>query len=371
MSPLVRLVLLLGLPVLAACDLVPIVPRAETPQPTTLLSGTVDLQDFSASPGGDVVLFRYRCEEPPPPSGSGRPEDFLLVPADRFEGGEAPFVFASVPAESCVLVGGFIDRDDDFHYAVDISAQPTGGDVALQLIVRTTGGPEEGSEYIEPPAPLQLRPDFTYAHDGPLFQIEGDAPVEMILGSEAGTTPPLRLDIEAVSIDSDFLRAPDTAFDVVLAADADGDGLPDDLDGDLAPDVLWPQVRAMKLDPDDPSGLALADPPVVLPAVVMSVDPAAEPGVYNLVESAIAAAQPFDGESSFERTRLRLYVPGFLVTNTDPLELLPVENANAAGIDVEGDYALLVMNPDGRFWRLPNLLATDGYSSQAASIQLR
>ena len=371
MLPLLRLPLLLGLLALVACDPVPVVPRAETPEPTTLLSGTVDLQDFSASPGGDVVLFRYRCEEPPPPSGSGRPEDFLLVAADRFEGGEAPFVFASVPAESCILVGGFIDRDDDFHYAVDISAQPTGGDVALQLAVRTTGGPEPGSEYIEPPPPLQLRPDFIYPHDGPLFRIEGDGPVEMTLGSDTGTTAPLRLDIEAVSLDSDLLRAPDTAFDVVLAADADGDGLPDDLDGDLAPDVLWPQVRAMKLDSDDPSGLGLADPPVVLPAVVMSVDPAADPEDYNLVESAIAAAQPFDGESAFERSRLKLYVPGFVVTNTDPLELLPVENAEAAGIDVEGDYALLVMNPDGRFWRLPNLLGPAGYPSQAVSIQLR
>ena len=149
---LLRLPLLLGLLALLACDPVPVVPRAETPEPTTLLSGSIDLQDFSASPGGDVVLFRYRCEEPPPPSGSGRPEDFLLVAADRFEGGEAPFVFASVPPESCILVGGFIDRDDDFHYAVDISAQPTGGDVALQLAVRTTGGRNRGASTLSRPS---------------------------------------------------------------------------------------------------------------------------------------------------------------------------------------------------------------------------
>lgn len=350
---------------------VPVEPREHTAEPATVISGLISLGDFGPDPGGDAVVFRYDCDAPPPPLGSGRPVDFLLVPESRFEGGSAVFAFSSVLPESCSLILGFIDVDDDFHYALDITAQPSGGDIALSSAERSTEGVSDGIDFIEPPAPVTLRPTAIYDHDRPAFRIGGDgSSPQMVLGSEPGTTPPLRVDLLATSLNTEVLGLADPAFDVVFGSDADGDGLPDDDNGDGLPDVDWPRVFVQRLDPEDPSGATLADPEVILPGVVMAVDPEAALSEYNLLAAAAAAGVPLDATGLLPTTEIRIYVPGLVITSLDPLELTPIESVAAAGVPVTGSYSVLVMNPDGRLWTLPNVLAGMGLPSQGATLEV-
>jgi hypothetical protein len=317
------------------------------------------------------VVFRYDCAAPPPPLGSGRPLDFLLVPESRFEGGSAVFAFSSVPPESCSLILGFVDVDDDFHYALDITAQPSFGDIALSSAERSTAAVSDGVDFIEPPVPVTLRPTAIYDHDRPAFRMGGDGSApQMVLGSAPGTTAPLRVDLLATSLNTDVLRLEDPAFDVVFGSDADADGVPDDDNGDGLPDVDWPRVFVERLDPEDPSGATLSDPPVSLPGVVMVVDPEASPEEYNLLAAAAAAGVPLDETGLLATTEIRIYVPGLVITSLDPLELTPIESVATSGVPVTGSYSVLVMNPDGRLWTLPNVLAGMGLPSQGQVIEV-
>jgi hypothetical protein len=269
------------------------------------------------------------------------------------------------------LILGFIDVDDDFHYALDITAQPSGGDIALSSAERSTAEVSDGVDFIEPPAPVTLRSTAIYAHDRPAFRIGGDgSALEMVLGSEPGTTAPLRADLLATSLATDVLHLADPAFDVVFGSDADGDGVPDDDNGDGLPDVDWPRVFVQRLDPEDPSGATLSTPPVILPGVVMAVDPEAAPGEYNLLGAAVNAGIPLDDTGLLPTTEIRIYVPGLVITALEPLELTPIESVAASGVSVTGSYSVLVMNPDGRLWTLPNVLAGLGLPSQGQTIEV-
>jgi hypothetical protein len=166
------------------------------------------------------------------------------------------------------------------------------------------------------------------------------------------------------------LRLPDPAFDVVFGSDADGDGVPDDDNGDGLPDVDWPRVFVQRLDPEDPSGATLSTPPVILPGVVMAVDPEAAPGEYNLLGAAVTAGIPLDDTGLLPTTEIRIYVPGLVITALEPLELTPIESVAASGVSVTGSYSVLVMNPDGRLWTLPNVLAGLGLPSQGQTIEV-
>ena len=360
-------VLCLGL---IGCD-VPIEPREHTAEPATVISGTIELGDFGPESGGDAVLFRYDCVSPPPPLGTGRPVDFLLVPESRFDEGRAAFVFSSVPPEVCSLILGFIDVDGDFHYALDIAAQPSAGDLGLDSVQRVTGGIEDDLDFIAPPSPVTLRPTSVYGHDRPAFRVAGqDDEIEMLLGTEPGTTPPVRLDLVSAILTTDLLRLEEPAFDVVFGADGDGDGRPDDGNGDTLPDVDWPKVYVQRLDPGDPTGATLADPPVLLPGVVMAVDPEAQSSEYSLLAEAEALGVALDETGLLVTTEIRVYVPALVVTSLDPVEVTPLESVAASGVPVGGAYSILVMNPDGRLWQLPNVLAGLGVSSQGVAVEV-
>jgi len=336
-----------------------------------VISGTIELGDFGPEPGGDAVLFRYDCDSPPPPEGAGRPTDFLLVPESRFSEGRAAFAFSSVPAEVCSQMLGFIDVDGDFHYALDLAAQPSAGDLALDSVQRTTGTVNDGVDFIDPPTPVTLRPISVYGHDRPGFRVVGwEDGLEMELGTTPGTTAPLRLDLVSTSFMTDVLRLEDPAFDVVFGSDADGDGWPDDANGDGLPDVDWPKIYVQRLDPSDPTGARLSDPPVLLPGVVMSADPEAQSSDYDLLAEAEALGVALDETGLLVTTEIRIYVPPLVVTSLDPLELTPLESVAASGVSVGGSYSLLVMNSDGRLWQLPNVLGGLGVSSQGVTVEV-
>lgn len=363
---------------LAACE-VPIVPTDDTPGPATRIEGTIEILVSGGVPRGPAIVTRYDCADPPPPAGSGRPVDFLVVPEQEFRHGSAPFVFPSVPAESCSLLTGFVDRDRDFHYALTVTGQATAGDLWLDAVQVLTGGILY-DDWIEPVVGVRLRAEREVLHDRPAFAIRpwqipvGDDDVVevmpfMQMGDAPLTTATVFLAIDAVTFVTDMLEVSDPALSVVLGTDEDGDGMPDDDNGDGLPDVDDPQVLLFRLDPDDPT--AESDPRVVLPGVVLSLDPTdpTDPAT-NLVMQAYGAGIPFDGVTQMHVQSLLLAVPGLVVTSTEPLVLTPIESVAAAGVEVVGLYRVMVMNPNGQLWYLPNELAGPALPEQGAAFEV-
>ena len=363
---------------LVACD-VPIRPTDQTPEPATRIEGTIEVAVSNGLPLGPAVLTRYDCDDPPPPLGSGRPVDFLIVPQDDFWQGSAPFVFPSVPAETCSLLAGFIDRDRDFHYALTITGQATAGDVWLDAVQVVTGAVEE-DEWIEPSLDIRVRAERLVEYDRPVFTIRpwevpiGDDDVVEVMpfmevGAEPGTTPTVFFALDTTTFTTDLLEVSDPSFAVILGTDLDGDGMPDDDNGDTVPDVDKPTVLLTKLDPEDP--LTEVDPPVVLPGVVMSLDPTDPMNpATNLVMQALGAGLPLDGVTPMQLPSMILAVPGLVVTSLDPLLLTPIESVAASGVEVTGHYRLMVMNPNGQLWYVPNELSALGLADQGATFEV-
>jgi hypothetical protein len=369
------LAVLLLLPSLVGCT-VPIEANLSTPTPATWIGGTVRLDDGSDEAGGPAILFRFDCAAPPPPLGSGTPLDFVVVPEDHFDAGSAPFVFPLVPAGSCSLLGGFVDRDRDFHYAYSVAAQASRGDLGIGASIVQVGTVEPGSDWVEPVQGLLLRADTEVPLERPAF-------VPRAIPSGVVESPALLLDEAGLSqadalfllgstdIESDLVDVSAPVFTVVFAPDGDGDGVADDLNGDGLPDVVWPKVVIRRLDPEDPQGLSLSDPPIQLAAVVLSVNPAnpAAPET-DLIGQALALGIPFDGESVLPATSLAVVVPGLVVTSLEPLELSPIGDVAASGSEVLGSYQLLVMNSTGQTWSLPNELSQYGDDDQGLSLRV-
>ncbi len=374
----IRVAALAAALLLVACE-VPVFPTDQTPDPSTRIEGTIEVAVSNGLPLGPAVLSRYDCDNPPPPVGSGRPVDFLIVAQEDFWQGSAPFVFPSVPADTCALLAGFIDRDRDFHYGLTITGQATAGDVWLDPVVVQTGALGV-DDWIEPSVDVRIRAERLVEYDRPVFGIRpwqvpiGDDDVMevmpfMELGAGPGTTPTVFFALDTTTFTTDLVEVASPAFSVVLGTDEDGDGMPDDDNGDTVPDVDEPTVLLTRLDPDDP--LTEADPPVVLPGVVMSLDPTDPMNPEtNLVLQALGAGLPLDGVTPMQLPSMILAVPGLVVTSIDPLLLTPIESVAATGVEVTGQYRLMVMNPNGQLWYVPNELGSLGLESQAGVFEV-
>ncbi len=362
MNKFLLVLIVLGL---AACD-VDVVPVDDTPAPSTYVSGQVKILIDNGLPLGPTILVRYDCDDPPPPVGTGSPADFLIVPERAFSGGTADFTFPQVPAASCHILAGFVDRDRDFHYNFGVSGQITAGDIILEQQVVATG--ELDGDWIEPVTGVELvgerempleRPVFSYRQVG----AEEDG-ATLLRGPVPGSTPNVYLDFVTEDLDSDLIDVEDAAFSLVFGPDADGDGWPDDNNADGAPDVLWPRVLIFKLDADDPSGLTRADPTVLLPGVVLPLDTDAPMDITsNRLLQAMAAGIPFDGQSIFPVTEMRVAVPPLVVTDLATRSTADIEVFHTE-IDFDGEYQVLVMNSTGQVWNLPNELAGFGHDDQ-------
>jgi hypothetical protein len=357
---------------LAACE-VPVAPTDSTPAVATRIEGIVEVSIDDGTPGGPAILVRYACDNPPPPVGTGTPLDFVVLEEDRFEHGEAAFIFPQVPPESCVLLTGFIDRDRDFHYAYGVTGQVTAGDVAIGQVTVQTGAAD--GEYVEPILGVNLEAEVVVPLERPVFnyRVVGaeDAGASIPVGPVVGSTPTMYLDFETASLESDLIDQDNPLFTLVFGPDGDEDGFPDDLNGDGAPDVVWPRVLFFKLDPSDASGLTRADPTVLLPGVVLPFDTNDAMDLsMNRIEQARAAGIPFDGASIMPVTTMRVAVPPLVVTDLATRSTVDLEAFAASGINVLGDYQVLVMNSTGQVWNLPNELAGFGHTDQAVRLQL-
>ena len=365
-----RLPCLLLAAAFVSCD-VPVSATEDTHPPSAWIGGELSI-DRAAAPGGPAFVFRYDCDDPPPPAGSGRPRDFLVVPEDRWDEGRAAFTFPTVAPGTCALLAGFIDRDGDFDVAYGVTAQATAGDVAFTPLAVTVG-PEEGGD-VAPIGDLRLRAETVVPLERPAFTAldvaTGVSPV-ILLGAAPGTTPNTILSISAVDLQTDLLDVDPSLFTVVFAPDADGNGLPDDGNGDGGPDVVWPRVLVRQLDPLDPTGMTVVDGGVTLPGVIMAANPQdpTNPATNLLMQSAMQGL-PFDGQAVLLTTGFLVVVPPLVITSLDPLTLSPIEAVAASGLTVRGDYQILLMNRTGQVWNLPNELVSFGLDAQGTRLRI-
>ena len=137
------------------------------------------------------------------------------------------------------------------------------------------------------------------------------------------------------------------------------------------PDVVWPQVLVRRLDPNAPSGLEVEEPGVLLPGVVLSVNPLdTTDAESNLTALAAAQGIPFDGQTPLLRSELIVAAAPQVVTNLEPLELVSLDAVYASGGEVTGGYQVLVMNSTGQLWNLPNELTAYGIDGQDGRLEV-
>ncbi|MCP4871481.1 MAG: hypothetical protein GY898_22450 [Proteobacteria bacterium] len=366
-----KLLCLLSVLALVACD-VEVAPSDDAAVPATRIDGTVSVGVDQGYPYGPAVLFRYSCDDPPPPIGSGRPVDFLVLPETAFVNGMAPFTFPAVPPDTCSILGGFIDRDRNFHYAFAVTGQPTQDDVTMGFVTVLTGSAD--GDWIEPITDVELEAETVETHDRPSFALPNEAagddddsaaeadPIwpSLELDHDAEELQRNFLDINTASVTSSLVEAEAPIFKVILGTDEDGNGTPDDDNGDGLPDVDWPRVLLFRLDPDNPTKLTESDPRVVMPAVVLPYNPFAPLDEdNNLLDQAELLGVPLDGETVILRETLKLVIPDLVIVQSEPLILAPIEEIIASGTEVTGEYRFLVMNPNGQLWYTPNELAAE------------
>lgn len=315
-----------GLCLLAACSSAP--PAPERFQ----LSGAV-----STRSDGNAFVFLYRSGEGPP-SRPAIPRHATAVSSVRLAS-DPHFVFAAV-ARAPYRLWGFLDRDRDVRLDVDLLAQPSAGDL-------TSAGLElsedlfdaaHGSATAQVPAPLVL--DRLTPFDPPAFEIPG-AESAVVLPDQP--LLPVRFTVRTTRL-SGLLDQ--VSFPVSLA-DADGDGMPEDRDGDGLMD-LYPQLafrflpRGGQTVPDAGVGDV---PDVLIPLLVESLQ--------------IRAALGGDPARVLPLDELALTVLPVAVTpDGTPLPAIPV-----------GEYELVALTESGQVWRVPSALGAQ-HPSQATRFRV-
>ncbi len=232
------------------------------------------------------------------------------------------YVFGEVRANPYRLFG-VLDVDQDLRVDVDVLAQPTAGD-------RVGAGVELN---LQPGRPVEL--DYAFptlvTTEPPAFRVENATDTTFALDATQGGLTTLNL-----------VAAPLGRFDPsrhgfpVGLVDEDGDGLPDDRDGDRVPDLTLQALLRWRPAP----GQHPAGTDVVVPLLI---DPT----------SLLTTLQG--------NVRLTLLLERLSVTVVPQAQEV-VRRAGrrefrSFGAPPAGDYELVVLTGTGQFWRMPNQLA--------------
>jgi uncharacterized protein (DUF2141 family) len=302
---------------------------------TGVIRGTIVYPRGTAR--GNVVVTLFAEDRLPPPQGTSGPVNVVIVPraamfGDAAEGTpgdfSAAFTIPTVPPGR-YQIRAFLDADDDFNPLYGLLAQPTAGDVGGGYVDPTTGA----FRVVEVQANQVVRQDV-------LVSIGRELPVERPAFAHSSTTSfavpfarPQTLVLEShpvrrAQVQMDPMR---TAF-LIQYADTDGDGAPDDVNGDHLPDV-YPQVLLRRR-----------------PVAGEACQPTAEPAC-SVVVPLIVNPLPF-ADTLAER--------GFALTTTLELIVPPVslrvqgsERTLQPGIPT-GDYETIVISGTGQTWQVPN-----------------
>ncbi len=268
--------------------------------------------------GGDVWAFLYAPGEGPP-GPPAFPKLVTAISALRLGGGDQRFVFGSV-APNPYRLWGFLDVDSSFDPNIDVLAQPGAGD-------RTGDGVELN---LQPGQSLDqgIRIATAVPNEPPAFHLEG---VQGDVTLDGSIDKPVVLTM--VSDPVGHLDPQRTAFHVGLV-DGDGDGRPDDLDGDGAPDLsLQLFLRWLPKPGEDGGGGTVIVPLLFDPSPFLSAL-GGQLGTFVAVTRLSGTVVPLAQRLVIE--------PGKLPSIT------PVGSAP------RGDYELIALAAGGQFWRLPN-----------------
>lgn len=279
------------------------------------VSGTV-----TTSVGGDAWLFLYRPGEGPPGQ-PAVPESVTAVSAARMKD-DPHFVFAQVQPNPYRLYG-LIDVDDDFDPSIDVLSQATLGDrVATGIGFQSQPG--RG-------ASVDLQVDSPVFTEPPAFSLEGEDDLDVLLDPALDAITPITLVSDAVG----YFDAKRTVFTFGLV-DADGDGRPDDVNGDGVPD-LSVQLFLRWL----PRGGQVEPGTTVLVPLVFDPSP---------------ILRTLEGRFDLTVTATRLQV--VMVPQAIAQGPLPDGGTGTQlfGTPPAGDYELLALTASGQFWRVPNQL---------------
>ena len=298
--------------------------------PQTLRASAVVQGTFARPPGvtGDGWLFLYRPFEGPPAE-PAVPVAVTAVSAGQLER-SGRFVFGEVGSNPYRLVG-LLDVDQDFRADVDVLAQVTAGDRV---------GPALEFD-LQPGRPLEVAyaAETVVTTEPPAFRVENATSDTFSLDATEGVS------LTVVNLVADPLGRFDPAkrgFPVGLVDD-DGDGLPDDRDGDRVPDLTLTALLRWLPRP----GQHRAGTDVVVPLVL---DPST---LLSRLEGNV---------------RLRLLVDRLSFTVVpqaqEVLRRQGRREVRPFGPPPRGDYELVVLAGAGQFWRLPNQLR-DAHPSQA------
>jgi hypothetical protein len=373
-----RPLLLLGV-LVVACEAPPVAPGADRRQNTksTRIEGTVVVS--SAARGRAVVLL-FDASRPPPPTGTGRPLTFAIVSKEALFGGvrdfdtgpfTAPFAFSLVnPGQ--YQVRAFIDANDDFIPWYGVTNEVNAGDVggaALDSISRaplTIDIPvnEAGSPEPVVDVPVTIADTARVPVDRPAFEVTAAGTTAPI--SEATVQgAPLLLELRVKPVVDMFVKQPAPVF-LARFVDDNNDGVPDDANGDMIPE-MWPRVVVRKLS-DAPGANPLADENDLdrnglLDETGVDYEHAAMPADgkpdavvlaagFNVME---IAPQLLDAMGRVKPmptplTRLPLVIRNVALDASNPRQPVPLKGVP------DGRYAITVIQQTGQTWRVPNEL---------------
>ncbi len=278
---------------------------------------------------GNVIVTLFAEDMLPPPEGTSSPLSFIVVPEASFFPADdlgdgvfaAPFTIPTVPAGR-YQVRAFLDADDDFHPTISLLAQPTAGDVgggyvdddgAFRIVeVKNEAATPQITVRVGRAIPVE-RPGFAHSSTT-TFTVPYATPQRLVLSSRA---------IMATEV----TMKPECTRFLVQYVDADGDGTPDDSNGDHLPD-LYPQVLLRRINAPGETGTILI-PGIIDPLPyrdLLAVVPAVPTATLAVLLPPLAARQTAAG-----------------------LELLPAPPP--------GEYETIVISGTGQTWQVPNDLA--------------
>lgn len=293
-----------------------------------IITGTIFYP--SAKARGNVIVLLFREDTLPPPAGTGRPVNFVVVPEralfkdaapDAVADFASPFTMPTVSAGR-YQIRAFLDATASFNPTVDLLSQPTAGDVGggyidrdtrkfLPIVVENDKATSQITVTLGITYPVE-RPAFAFSSTT-TFAVPFTTPQKLILTSHPIQRPPIKMDPSRTAFLIQFL---------------DDDGrFPIDPDGDHLPD-LYPRVIFRRTTPPpDESGT------IIIPGII---DPLPYLDELMMRGSAIT-------------TRLEVLIPPVAIQRTAMGDtFLPEVPA--------GKYETVLISGTGQTWTVPNNL---------------